>query len=459
MLRLLKKLQRNERGNILILTAATIPLLVGSAGLAVDTIQWTLWKRQLQRAADSAAMAGVYERSWISSTSGVPSAVQKDVQLTQQTGLSLVDAVPNSCPASASNGSDPVLLCPPDATVNGVQRRNQVRVTLKVTKALPFSSMFMATAPVIVARATAATVGGGGVYCVIGLDKRANRTAITIGGSTTVDMGTCSLMSNSSNPSAAAANGGSSANSVVRAASIDAVGGVSYSSRWDVGSYNPGTQAVKDPFGVGSSRELSPPPQSSCGTTLTGVQSGENRKAADDPVNNVRKTVCINGSMNISGNVTLGSATYVINAGDLSMSANNASLSCSGCTIILTNYADPASTGNLQITGGTLTMTPPTEGTYRSISIFQDRLAADNDSNSPQNRVNGNSNSNIQGVVYTPGRSISMLGGGSATAPVCMQLIGKRVEFTGNSYIQVSSLCGQYGQDDIVTQPIVRLVA
>jgi hypothetical protein len=40
-----------------------------------------------------------------------------------------------------------------------------------------------------------------------------------------------------------------------------------------------------------------------------------------------------------------------------------------------------------------------------------------------------------------------------------MQLIGKRVEFTGNSYIQVSSLCGSSGLDEIVTQPVVRLVA
>ncbi len=133
----------------------------------------------------------------------------------------------------------------------------------------------------------------------------------------------------------------------------------------------------------------------------------------------------------------LGLVTYVINAGDLQMSANNASLSCSGCTIILTNYSYSASTGNLQITGGTMNPSPPTEGTYRGVFIFQDRRATDNDSSSPQNRVNGNSSSNIQGVVYTPGRSISMLGGGTAAAPVCMQLIGKRVlEFTGNSYIQ-----------------------
>ena len=37
-----------------------MPLVIGSAGLATDTVEWALWKRQLQRAADSAAMAGVY---------------------------------------------------------------------------------------------------------------------------------------------------------------------------------------------------------------------------------------------------------------------------------------------------------------------------------------------------------------------------------------------------------------
>ena len=59
---LLRKLWNNDRGNALVLAAAGLPLLIGSAGLATDTIQWALWKRQLQRAADSAAIAGVYHR-------------------------------------------------------------------------------------------------------------------------------------------------------------------------------------------------------------------------------------------------------------------------------------------------------------------------------------------------------------------------------------------------------------
>src|SRR4029453_2947622 len=60
MLKAFSKLWNNERGNMVVIAAAALPMLVGSAGLASDTIQWALWKRQIQRAADSAAMAGVY---------------------------------------------------------------------------------------------------------------------------------------------------------------------------------------------------------------------------------------------------------------------------------------------------------------------------------------------------------------------------------------------------------------
>jgi len=59
----LKKIWRDKRGNALLIAGAALPLIVGAAGLASDTIQWTLWKRQLQRAADSAAIAGVYDRT------------------------------------------------------------------------------------------------------------------------------------------------------------------------------------------------------------------------------------------------------------------------------------------------------------------------------------------------------------------------------------------------------------
>src|SRR5215203_1301302 len=56
----LQTLVSSQRGNVALIVAAVFPLVIGAAGLAVDGTQWILQKRQMQAAADSAAMAGVY---------------------------------------------------------------------------------------------------------------------------------------------------------------------------------------------------------------------------------------------------------------------------------------------------------------------------------------------------------------------------------------------------------------
>jgi Flp pilus assembly protein TadG len=82
MIRFFRRLWKDRRGNALVIGAACLPLIVGAAGLASDTIQWTLWKRQLQRAADSAAIAGVYDRENASGgTSTTSATVTHDLSL------------------------------------------------------------------------------------------------------------------------------------------------------------------------------------------------------------------------------------------------------------------------------------------------------------------------------------------------------------------------------------------
>ena len=151
MIGFLKRLKRDKRGNVLIITAAAMPMLIGMAGLATDTIQWALWKRQLQRAADSAAIAGVYERNANAdgATAGVPEAVERDLAMNQHAG---------------TLEEDPLLGYPADVTTPGDKRVNQVSVTLSVKKKLAFSSFFLATAPSITVKSTAASVPGAGEY-------------------------------------------------------------------------------------------------------------------------------------------------------------------------------------------------------------------------------------------------------------------------------------------------------
>src|ERR1700760_671317 len=95
MIAFFKRVLKDRRGNTLAIAAAALPMIIGCAGLATDTIQWTLWKRQLQRAADSAAIAGVYDRENASgSTSNTPTAVCRDINLNLHTWMALQGTSP-----------------------------------------------------------------------------------------------------------------------------------------------------------------------------------------------------------------------------------------------------------------------------------------------------------------------------------------------------------------------------
>ncbi len=447
MLKWLRRLRRNEKGNVLIILAACMPLLVGAAGLATDTIQWSLWKRQLQRAADSAAIAGVYERNVAEGgTVRVLEVIQRDLALNQHAGtLSEV----------------PILSYPANVPGTGsVSRKNQVSVTLRTKKSLAFSSFFLSSPPVIEARSTAASVAGGGEYCVIALDSN-KVVGIDVAGNTTVNIGDCCMITNATEPNNAFQNTGDA--SAVVAGCIAAGGGVKYSKsiNWKVGSYNPYSEPAEDPH-----KDLPTPKITDCTTANVDIPSQQNkypdgiidRSVTDAPTGGVPKVICIKGGISVptSSTLKLGAATYVLDGGDLTMNATSAKISCNGCTIILTNFADRAKTGNFRMTGGTLDLTAPTTGTYKDIALYQDRAASD-DGKRKANAVNGNNNGGVVGAIYTPARSLLYNGGGNLTA-TCMKLIAKRLDFSGNSNIKLSSLCG-FDTPAGDTGRLIRLVA
>lgn len=441
MLNAFKKLWNDERGNALMIFGASLPLLVGAAGLAADTIQWTLWKRQLQRAADSGAIAGVYTRIKTDTEEAVAGSVNTDLAKNHHTGIALATGYPKI-----------------ERLADDGDKKKQVKVSLEVSQALPFSSMFLNVAPKIRAVATAATVPGAEEYCVIALDPSVAATGLELSGSTDVDIGDCSMMANSKHPSQAASNGASSANggkgSTVKAKSIAAAGGVQYSKTWNVSDYDPNSPAIADPHaGVPA------PTSGQCTRTISGYDKNkaypENRIGIDSPGD----VVCIDGDVTVQGDWQLApNVTYVLNGGDLTMNSSSSKLSCTNCTIAMTDFAsNGANTGSIKLTGGDLSLTAPTSGTYKGIALYQDRRATDDGSKS-QNQINGNSNGSITGVVYIPNQSVLYNGGGGLTA-ACLQLIGKRVEFGGSSMIKVASKCPGTGMTPIGGGTRVRLVA
>ncbi|CAN5222638.1 hypothetical protein BH24PSE1_BH24PSE1_07500 [soil metagenome] len=227
MIQRLMSLWRDRRGNVLAIAGAALPLLVGAAGIATDTINWTLWKRELQRAADSAAVAGVYERMSGAVDAEARTAVDHDLTINQHTGMALVSGYPQ-------------VVFPAD---DG-QVRNQVQVVLAVRRTLPFSSLFMSEAPLIVARATAASVPGPGDPCIQALETNAGKSGIIITGNAGISMPDCTLHSNSPSTNSAYAKG----SSTVTAKAASAVGGIQQSTNWVIDSYDPYAPAIEDPF-------------------------------------------------------------------------------------------------------------------------------------------------------------------------------------------------------------------
>ncbi|HEX4846836.1 MAG TPA: pilus assembly protein TadG-related protein, partial [Novosphingobium sp.] len=61
--RTLREIKTSTSGNATLLVALGMPVLIGGSGLAVDTAQWYMWKREIQYAADQAALAGAWARS------------------------------------------------------------------------------------------------------------------------------------------------------------------------------------------------------------------------------------------------------------------------------------------------------------------------------------------------------------------------------------------------------------
>ena len=235
MFKLLKRLLGDRRGNALAIACAAMPMVVGCAGLATDTIQWTLWKRQLQRAADSAAVAGVYDREKNGGdTTNTPTAVCTDLAVNLHTWMSLQATTP----CTGAVGSYSSLTYPTSASAFS---SNQVAVTLRIQQSLPFSGLFMSNAPVITASATAAGISTG-TPCALALNSTG--TAMDYSGNSTVNAPTCILYSDSASSNSASAGGSAS----VTAKAIAGVGGIASSNNWHVTQYIPYSPPLPDPF-------------------------------------------------------------------------------------------------------------------------------------------------------------------------------------------------------------------
>ena len=238
--RVFTDLKGNSSGNAMLLVALGMPVLIGSSGLAVDSAQYYMWKRDLQFAVDSAALAGAWARTSPTTAATYQARALQEYNANVQT------------PGDFDSGPTTSLL-----TVNG---HDAVKVVASASKALPFSRIISARNVTVKVEALASAVAAGAsvtttttlntlTACMIALDPDAEG-AFTIGGSASGTVG-CGGAALSNHPQAAIQENG---NPSATFGSLVAGGGIEISLLNNVGGdrtrLKDHTVGMTNPFGT-----------------------------------------------------------------------------------------------------------------------------------------------------------------------------------------------------------------
>lgn len=416
--RLVRRLLRDTSANTAIITAFALTSMVGAAGLGTDSIQWTLWKRQLQRQADSAAMAGA-----LAASQGLSASTAATAEINRYSNITL-------------SGTPTIEVGPTAGAYTGNPRA--VRVIVAAQKALPFSAFFVSTPPRITGEATASAIGFG-EYCVVSLEDTTS-TGVTFWGNTTVNLG-CGVVTNSQGTAAVSAGG----SSTITASPIAAVGAIPAATNYASGtSLQPYSAAQGDPFA-----SLADPVVPSGCTSPLNVNSNQTRS-----VTNSTGTACYS-SMDLKGTVNFAPGVYIINGGSMGVGAQ-ANITGTGVTFILTGSVNSStgvvSAATLDVNGGAyMNITAPATGTYAGMLFYQDRRAS-----LTYNTLSGNSSSLIQGSVYFPKASLTFTGNNGMNTN-CLQMVARTVTFTGSSTI--TNVCPSNSGTSTISGVKIRLVS
>jgi Flp pilus assembly protein TadG len=415
----IRRLARDTRGNVLLIGAAALPLMIGAAGVGVDSITLVVAKRQLQRSADSGALAGAY--ALVQSKSVSASAIH-DLGLNNDVVLK-TRTIENAPTAGAYKG-----------------RPSAVRVVLTAQRSTPFMSFFDRGDAILTAEATAAVVYTG-KFCMVALEEGTS-PGVSFGGNTTVDLG-CGVASNSKGTTGISAGG----SSTIIASPIAAVGGVPASSSYANGTkLLPYSPKQADPFARLPTPQLPPDCTPAPLTVSPGAVVTVPTKSSG--------VYCFKG-MDVKGTLNLPPGTYYVDGGTMSL-GSQAKISGTGVTVILTSStasADPSSVAGLSINGGAqINLSAPKTGTYGGVLFYQDPRALLGNAV----KINGNSLSSFEGGFYFPKAYLTM-NGTSGMRTECLQLVARRLDFSGNN--RVSNDCPTDGDAKAFDATFVRLVA
>lgn len=408
----------DRTGNVSVIMALSMTGLIGAAGMGVEVGLWYLERRNMQHAADAAAIAAA--------TNGGAYYLQEARAVASQYGFThgadniSVAAVNNAaCPSGGSNcykvtisGSVPLFLSPVvgftgDTVVNGSQQQTISVNALAQKSKEPHP------------------------YCILALTSSGETEGIRANGVPKSNLAGCNLMSNTN----ATCNGHNTGADIGDAHGTNNGCGVQQNSSVDI---------VTDPY-VGLASNI---PTDPC----SGVYPQAPDKNKDDalPSSNLwsgamswsgNYTVC--GDLQLTGDVGISSisgAVLVIFNGSLILDGHTLkSLSGTGLTIVFAG-TNSASYDHAPIGSGTLDFAAPTSGPWSGVAIYQaPSLTVGTDITEAGNSPTWN----ITGLVYLPHSSVTLSGAinKSSNGQSCFGLVVDNIRINGTGAIFAYGAC------------------
>lgn len=437
----LREFCTDRSGAAIILATLMMPVLVGGMGLGAETGYRYYNHRLIQHAADVAAHAGAVRLARGHEDDIEPAATN----IATNSGwapppVGVIEV--NNPPLAGGYAGD----------------SNAVEVYLTETRPRLFSAIFLEDPVMIRVRAVAAvdnTNASSG--CILALSETASG-AVTLTGSTSVNLAGCSVASNSSASDSFLMSGSGSsisADCVSTTGEAETTANLTLTQCETVTENAPAVQdpyywvSEPDPTGITceSSSKVGKPNQT---TDVIPTQTWTHPSGVVIPV----MRFC-NG-LDAKGVVNFAPGLYIIENGTMTSSGTAAAQLNSVAGTTTYNNGNPGVTfyftngGKAKISANTtLNLSAPNSGPYSGILFFGSR------SDPAAHSIQGSATSVVQGAIYAPASEVTFTGN-SSTSSGCTQVIADTVVLTGSS--ELSSDCATAGTQEIIVGQVIAVV-
>lgn len=398
---------REEAGQVVVIVALAFAVMLLGVGLAIDTGQLFVIRRDAQSAADSAAWAGAVTLHLGGNNAAAVAAAFTDA------GLSGYVTDANTTVSAESPPLSGIYI----GSVNHVL----VTITTDVT------TTFLTGATGGATRITVTAVGANSVipaeFAIMSLSPD-DRAAFAIGGNGSTSVSGAGILVNSSDSQAAATVVGNGTVAVASPWPIEIVGGYSGSGTF---SPVPDTGASPEPNPFTSWQEPDPADYTVRSTSKLSLGSGSTT---------LQPGVYIGGiAISSSANVTLEPGVYILRGGGL-QNTGNGTLTGLGVMIFNTVADHPLSTGNcgdLSLSGnGTMLLSAMTSGEYKGMLFWQDE-----DCDAAVKWTGNGTVDAVTGTIYAPTAAFEIAGNGTAQLTMNSQIVSQTYKVTGDANISI----------------------